>query len=215
MRSKKSCNFAFGNRTGHSSKAPPNNQMGNTDSLQTIINLVRKQAFARRNGIVADALRRHGTPHRYIMGCQLTELMEIARTLPHNAEVAQTLWADREHRECRLLAIMVIPPEEVTPNLADEWSEQVRCEEEADVLCHRLLRRWVGAKHFLEARMHHEPADDLSRYVTMRLMLNLILQGTEPQNDWGTWFASQAMHDKYPSLVESLKEELNNTHTSS
>ena len=45
---------------------------------EEILRNTRKQFFAYRNGIIADSLRKNGDPHSMIMGCQMTDVAQIA-----------------------------------------------------------------------------------------------------------------------------------------
>ena len=38
---------------------------------------IKKEFFAHRNGVVADTLRRAGDPHSMIMGCQFADVVAI------------------------------------------------------------------------------------------------------------------------------------------
>lgn len=138
-------------------------------------NELRKAFFSHRNGVVADALRAAGDPHRYIMGCQLADIVAIAANRVPDASLAQALWADRDHRECRMAAAMLYPVEKFTTEKALEWCHDVETTEIADVLCHRLLRKLPYASTLVKQLM----ADDavLVRYTAFRLLLNLLLMG--------------------------------------
>ena len=138
-------------------------------------NELRKAFFAHRNGVVADALRAAGDPHRYIMGCQLADIVAIAANRAPDASLAQALWADREHRECRMAATMLYPVEKFTTEKALEWCHDVETTEIADVLCHRLLRLLPFALDLVEQLAMDNAV--LVRYTAFRLLLNLLLMG--------------------------------------
>lgn len=133
---------------------------------------IRLALFARRNGVVADALRTAGDPHELIMGCPLSDIIAVARELEPSAELAEALWADTKHRECRLLAPMLYPIETCDETTALRWCHEVQTEEEADVLCHRLLRHLDCAVPVMESLLKETPL--LLRYTAFRLMLNLL-----------------------------------------
>ncbi len=134
----------------------------NTDQLRQL----RREFFARRNGVVADALRQAGDPHRIITGCLLADIVAIARSTEKSRDVAVALWADVDHRECRLLAPMLMPPDEFSAIEAYQWMANVVSREEADVLCQRLLRYLPFAHRLLEADTTTNP---LLPYLQKRL----------------------------------------------
>ena len=138
-----------------------------------ILRNARHSFFAYRNGIVADALRKNGDPHTMIMGCQLTDIATIAAAITPSKEVAEAFWADSKHRECRLIAPMLYPTDEMTEHCAMQWAQSVECEEVADVLCHRLLRQLSFAQQMAEALLGS--TSPLEKYTGARLLLNLLI----------------------------------------
>lgn len=101
---------------------------------------IKHQFLAFRNGIVADALRKAGDPHSVIFGLQLPQITEISRSLPHDAELARTLWQDRNVRESRLLATRIFPADQLTVDEAYDMIRDVCTREEADILTFYLLK---------------------------------------------------------------------------
>lgn len=106
---------------------------------------IRKEFFALRNGMIADTLRKGGLEQKYIFGLQLPQIKDISvRFLPDNEDesvaLAHILWSDKECREARLLACHLMPPASMTKEEAQEWAEDIRTREEADILAFRLLR---------------------------------------------------------------------------
>ena len=142
-------------------------------SLQKMEKSIRKEFFAHRNGVVANALRHAGDPHQVIMGCQLADVIAIASRYEKSASLAQALWDDFQHRECRMAAPMLYPVEEFTMETAIEWCRSVESAEIADVLCHRLLRHLDYAPRLWETL--RESQKKLVRYCGYRLLLNLLL----------------------------------------
>lgn len=138
---------------------------------EDFIKSLKKEFFARRNGILADAMRRNGDPHAFVMGCMLSDIIEVAARYTPDARSARALWNDRDHRECRLAAPMLFPRGEMSDEEAHRWALDVLTEEEADVLCHRLLRHlpgaWVLAAHLVDGE------NPLTIYTGWRLVANL------------------------------------------
>lgn len=111
---------------------------------------IKQRFYAMRNGIVADALRKGGIPHKIIFGLQVPQLAEIARDLGPNLELAQALWGDAEVRESRLLACYLFPVEEIDAETALALATQVSTPEESNMLAFRLLKRLPFAGELLE-----------------------------------------------------------------
>lgn len=130
---------------------------------------LKQRFFALRNGMLADALRKQcADPHRLIFGLNLPQLKSIAAETGTDPDLAAELWADRGCRESRLLAPMVMERGEA----ALAWLGEVQSVEEADVVCHSLLRHCPGAAG--AARRALASADPVVRYCALRLIANLM-----------------------------------------
>ena len=138
---------------------------------------VKRRMFALRNGVIADRLRRAGDPHRVIFGLNLPQLVEVAQATGADAALARQLWANATTRESRLLAPMVMPREEMTAAEALEWAATLQDAEEADILCHRLLRHCPFARALVDD-LH--AGQGWMRYAGLRLAFNLIYAADAP-----------------------------------
>lgn len=179
------------------------------NSIADLVRATRQQFFAYRNGILADRLRTGGDPHTSIMGCQLTDVLTIARQLPASAELARAFWADPKSRECRMIAPALFPPALMGLDEAREWIGGVESLEIADILCHRLLRHISHAQELLNLLPSTERP--LSRYALFRLMLNLLLNGAvKPCDRYRQWVAQEqkAAPQALRELLASITEEL-------
>jgi 3-methyladenine DNA glycosylase AlkD len=136
------------------------------------LQIVKRRLFAMRNGVVADTLRKGGSPFRIIFGVNLPQLIEIAQDTPHEAELARQLWANKTTRESLLLAPMLFPKEEMTLDEAMKWSCEVDNVEVGDILCHRLLRHLDFADALAEKLGSDDTTCAITRYVGLRLTAN-------------------------------------------
>ena len=134
---------------------------------------IKHEFFSRRNGIIADAYRNAGDPHKTVFGLQLPQLSEIARMagMPDTALSVQ-LWADRDCRESRLLACWLVDHADVTEQQALDMAADTRTREEADILAFRLLRRLPFATALAD-KIRKSSASDISIYVATALKRNL------------------------------------------
>lgn len=114
----------------------------NTSKLESDI---KKELRANMNGILSARMREAGMPFRLIFGVELPRLRCIADEFPKNAELANRLW-NLNIRETKLLAIMLMPPEQFTTNMSEIWSETIITAEEAQILAMFLLPNTSHAK---------------------------------------------------------------------
>ncbi len=139
---------------------------------------VKRHFFAMRNGIIADTLRKAGSPFKIIFGLNLPQISDIAAQTPHTAELAERLWANDTTRESMLLAPMLYPAEAFTADDARRWVEAIPAAEVADILCHRLLRHLPFAWELAEELTDTDDAASLGCYTGLRLAFNLV--GKDP-----------------------------------
>ena len=150
---------------------------------------VRKQFFAYRNGMLAESMRNAGNVHSMIFGLNLHQIVEIAAGVTQDAALAESLWSDTKCREARLFAPMVMPREALAEN-------------DADVLCHRLLRYEPYAQDLVET--YRTSGDGLKRYLAYRLMLNLLSMGRYTTEEQAESLAKAEMADAAPALKSVL-----------
>lgn len=133
---------------------------------------VKRDLYAMRNGAIADRLRRLGSPHRIIFGLNLPQLAEIATRYAGDTALAEELWANTSTRESMLLAPMIYPIEGMTMETALRWIGTIPSAEVADILCHRLLRKLDFAPELVERLS--SSTHDMARYTALRLAFNLL-----------------------------------------
>ena len=170
---------------------------------------IKKEFFGYRNGIVAEQLRAAGDPHTMIMGCQVADVIAITSRYEKSATLAQELWDDVHHRECRMAATMLYPTEDFKTETALAWCQSVESVEIADVLCHRLLRHLPYAVELWEQLLACDKK--LVRYTAWRLLLNLIIMNRIEKTDELRSIAEKELETAQPPLrqvLESIVEEL-------
>lgn len=147
------------------------------DTTYNPMQRVKRQFFAMRNGVIADVLRRAGSPFRIIFGLNLPQIVDIARAVGCDPELGRQLWHNDTTRESMLLAPMLMDASTFGRAEAEAWIGAVPATEIADVLCHRLLRHVDYA-----LPLAHDLAvsdSPMLRYTALRLMFNLV--ASQPQ----------------------------------
>lgn len=134
---------------------------------------LRRDIYLMRNGILADSLRRSGCPYRLIFGVNIPQLNQITAAVGPSEELARAMLADGDLREATLAGFMLYPVEAITVGEARRLvSEKVRWSEDADILCHALLRRAPFAASLASELAASERR--LDRYTGLRLYMNIV-----------------------------------------
>lgn len=110
---------------------------------------IKKELRAAMNGILSAKMREAGAPYKLVFGVELPRLQSIANEFQPSRTLAQQLW-NENIRECKLLATMLMPPQEFLPEMADIWVEEIPTAEVAQVLCMQLLCKepWCAVTAF-------------------------------------------------------------------
>ncbi len=99
-----------------------------------------KQSFRQyMNGITAQSLSDKGCKYKISWGVSQQHLQEMASEYGKDKELALELWKSQV-RECRLLAQMIMPPEEMTIEMARKWMQESHTRELKEMLVFNLLR---------------------------------------------------------------------------
>ena len=119
------------------------------DEIHETIKEIKKSLRLSMNGVVSTLQRRQGLNYRINFGVEIPRLKGIAADYPQKRELAETLWQENI-RECKLLAIMLMPQEEYG-NIAGKWVAEVKYPEIAEHLAMKILCRMPdAAEHALE-----------------------------------------------------------------
>lgn len=127
------------------------------------------------NGVVSTLQRRQGLDYKINFGVEIPRIKGIASDYDQNKELAQALWKENI-RECRMLAIFLMPSREFTPEDADEWIKNVTFTELADHLAMQLLCNITDAvTHAIE---WCKEDDQLKSYCGYMTLSHLLRKGT-------------------------------------
>ena len=99
-----------------------------------------KQSFRQMmDGSVAQSMRNKGVDYKLNWGATLPRLQEKAREIGKNYDLAIALWKENV-RECKILATMIMPADEVLPEVIDIWMEQMPTQEIAEQAAFNLFQ---------------------------------------------------------------------------
>ena len=150
-----------------------------------------KQSFRQMmDGSIAASMRSKGVDYKLNWGATLPRLREKADELGKNYDLAIALWKENV-RECKILATMVMPADEVLPEVIDIWMEQTPTQEIAELAAFNLYQHlpYAPAKAFAWIASP-EPLYQLCGF---HVITRLFMNGQEPSERGIHEFIDQAL----------------------
>lgn len=144
-----------------------------SEELHQTIKEIKKQFRLSMNGVVSTHQRRQGLDYKINFGVEIPRLKEIAAEYPKSKELATALWKENI-RECKLLAIFLMPQEDGA-SIATEWIAEAPFTEIADHLSKNILRHLPDA--LPRALAWTENEEGLFRYCGYLTLTHLVREG--------------------------------------
>lgn len=104
----------------------------NTASNQDIARKIRQSFRLLMSGPTSQSMREKGMEYHINWGIALPHLQEMAHEYEKDFHVALELWKDNV-RESKLMALMLMPVESFTPDIATVWTESLQTQEIAEM----------------------------------------------------------------------------------
>ena len=150
-----------------------------------------KQSFRlMMDGAVAQSMRQKGLDYHLNWGGTLLRLREKADEIGKNYDLAIALWKENV-RECKILATMVMPPDEILPEVVDIWMEQTPTVEIAEQAAFNLYQYLPFAAD--KAYQWIASADEMPQICGYHVLSRLFMQGSEPNERGINEFVDQAL----------------------
>ena len=150
-----------------------------------------KQSFRQMmDGVVAQSMRQKGVNYNLNWGATLPRLREMAAELKPDYDLALGLWKENV-RECKILATMLMPPEEILPEVVDIWMEQTPTQEIVEQAAMNLYWRLP----FAAEKAYQWMASDKALYQLcgFHVLSRLFMNGQEPNERGINEFIDQAI----------------------
>lgn len=113
-------------------------------TVSEITKQIRRNFRTRMNGPLSQSMREKGLDYHVNWGIPLPHLQEMAADYDKNLHVALELWKDNV-RESKIMAMLLMPQEEFTLDIALLWSEQINTQEIAEMAALLLYQNAVYA----------------------------------------------------------------------
>ncbi|MBQ8336843.1 MAG: DNA alkylation repair protein [Bacteroidaceae bacterium] len=135
---------------------------------------IKKELRLAMNGVVSALQRKQGLSYKINFGVEIPRLKAIAAKFSKDEELARRLWED-DIRECKMLAIMLMP-QEAYPTVAEKWISEAPFTEIADHLAMTILCKLPNAAKRATEWLERE--EGMFRYCGFLTLSNLMRSGT-------------------------------------
>ena len=150
-----------------------------------------KQSFRQMmDGSIAQSMRNKGVNYKLNWGATLPRLKEKADGIGKNYDLAIALWKENV-RECKILDTMIMPPDEVLPEVIDIWMEQITTQEIAEQAAFNLFQYLPYAADKAYTWMASEK--ELYQLCGFHILCRLFMNGQEPNERGINEFVDQAI----------------------
>lgn len=128
------------------------------------------------NGVASLSLRKAGFDYKLNWGVSLPELRRMAEDYGKDFHLAMELWKE-DVRECRILATMIMPIENMDAAMTDVWVSDVRNQEIANIASLNLFQYIDNAKGFAFSWIASD--DELRQLCGFSVFSRLFMRGVE------------------------------------
>lgn len=150
-----------------------------------------KQSFRlMMDGKVAQSMRDKGLDYHLNWGATLPRLKEKADEIGKNYDLSIALWKENV-RECKILATMIMPAEQMLPEVADIWMEQTPTIEIAEQAAFNLYQNLPYAADLAYRWLASE--NDLPQMCGYHILTRLFTRKQEPNKRGINEFIDQAL----------------------
>ena len=138
-----------------------------------------KQSFRQlMDGKTAQSMREKGLNYKVNWGASLPMLREMAEEIKEQPyDLAIALWKE-DVRECKILATMLMPADEVLPEVIDIWMEQMPSQEIAEQASFNLFQHLPYAPQ--KAYQWMASDKELEQLCGFLVLTRLFMNGQEP-----------------------------------
>ncbi len=150
-----------------------------------------KQSFRlMMDGSVAQSMRQKGLDYHLNWGATIPRLRQMATELGPDYDLAIALWKENI-RESKILATMIMPSDEILPEVVDIWMEQIPTMEIAEQAAFNLFQHLPYAAD--KAYQWLASPNDIPQLCGYHVLSRLFIQHQEPNERGINEFIDQAL----------------------
>ena len=164
--------------------------MRNNEELNARIKEIKQSFRLMMDGVASQWMREKGLNYHVNWGASVPMLKQKAQETGKDYDLAIALWKENV-RECKILATMIMPAEQMLPEVVDIWMEQTPSQEVAEMASFNLYQHLP----FASAKAYEWIASDKDLYQLcgFHVLSRIFARGQEPNERGINEFLDQAM----------------------
>ena len=160
------------------------------DQVENKIKEIKQSFRFLMNGPASQSMREKGLDYRLNWGVPFIQLKSMAKDIEKDYDLAIALWKE-DIRECKILATLLMPAEQMPQEVAEIWMEQTRSQEMAEMQAFNLYQYVSYAPVIAYQWMaSHEDVYQICAY---GILARLFMKGQEPNDRGINEFIDQAV----------------------
>ncbi len=160
------------------------------ENIQEQVKEIKQSFRLLMDGQTAQSMREKGVEYKLNWGAAIPMLQEKAREIGKDYDLAIELWK-ADVRECKILATMVMPAEQMLPEIVDIWMEQTISQEIAEQAAFNLYQYLPFAAEKAFQWMASEK--ELYQLCGFHILTRLFMNKQEPNERGINEFIDQAL----------------------
>ena len=147
------------------------------NQTQEKLKAIKRSFFLRMDGTASRSMREKGLDYKINWGVSIPDLRQMAAQYGKDYALAIALWKENI-RECKILATMIMPPEEMLPEIVELWMEQTPSQEIAEMAAFNLYQHLDYAP--VMAFQWIASDNEMEQICGYNLLSRLFMKGQEP-----------------------------------
>ena len=160
------------------------------EQIQEKLKEIKKSFFLRMDGTASRSMREKGLDYKINWGVSIPDLRKMADEYGKDYALAIELWKENI-RECKILATMMMPPEQMLPEIVELWMEQTSSQEIAEMAAFNLYQHLEYAP--VLAFQWIAGDNEMEQICGYNLLARLFMKGQEPNERGIQEFLDQAL----------------------
>ena len=160
------------------------------EQTQEKLKEIKKSFFLRMDGTASRSMREKGLDYKINWGVSIPDLRKMADEYGKDYALAIELWKENI-RECKILATMMMPPEQMLPEIVELWMELTPSQEIAEMAAFNLYQHLEYAP--VLAFQWIAGDNEMEQICGYNLLARLFMKGQEPNERGIQEFLDQAL----------------------